>query len=83
MNKFKQTLIVNLIVFLSLGIIFILGQTVFSKISLFFLVIGAIIGILIFLDNRHPSKTAAWIAVLVLQPFLRIYLLLFIWPKLP
>lgn len=68
MNKFKQTLIVNLIIIFGLSGIFFVGLAA-SKISILFLIIGIIIATVIFFENRHPAKTAAWIVTFTVFPF--------------
>jgi cardiolipin synthase len=44
------------------------GQQVFGVISILFTILAVLIGFVIFLENRHPTKTITWLIVLGIFP---------------
>ncbi|MFC7371807.1 cardiolipin synthase [Fictibacillus iocasae] len=58
--------------------VFLKNHTIFTGFSLLFSITALFVGVVIFLENRHPSSTLAWLIVLALFPLLGFIVYLFV-----
>lgn len=55
-----------------------MNTTVLNVLTIFFTILTILISIIIVLENRNPSKTVAWLLVLILLPVVGIFFYLYI-----
>jgi cardiolipin synthase len=71
-KRMKQTLqvliFITFVLFSLYSVQTFIGQQLFGTISILFTILAVLIGFVIFLENRHPTKTITWLIVLGIFP---------------